>query len=195
MRQKKPCGPPILNSFFIPVFCLALVFATCHGHAQGSENGSESLKRIEEEFQKVHNQIHEVQKEATKTKAVQKAQEEFTRVMDEAMLKLSPDDKETLQRSKELLEKIRAHPNVDDPRVREQDLELKKMLLDYKFLERKLTPARREAAQEPQCQEKFEKLEEVLLKEMKKINPDIDQLMDHKEKLAAEYREIRQVAD
>ncbi len=150
---------------------------------------------VGEQFSEVHNQIREIQLKATETKAVKKAQAKFSEAMNQAMLKADPEIEKDLKRSNELLAKIRAHPDIDNPQAREQNMELKKMLLDYRYLERKLTPARKLAAEEPKCKEQLEKLEEVTLTEMKKINPDTQALMDKKETLAARYRELRKTVN
>lgn len=170
---------------------LAILFTVSLGHNLSAEVTRGDLLLIDEQFGEVHNQIYEIQKKAKETKAVKKAQDKFQQVMNKAMLKADSDIKEDLERSNELLEKIRNHPQIEDPRARETNLKLKKMLLDYRFLERKLSPARKEAAENPKCKEALEDLEKVTMAEMKKIEPGIQDLMDKKDSLAARYQELK----
>lgn len=180
---------------WVAFFALGLMINFVHAQpvTDPASSPTSQLQEVGKKFQEVHNQIHEIQKKATETKAVQKAQKEFVEAMNAAMLKADPEVEEDLKKSNELLEKIRSHPQIDDPVARERDLELKKMLLDYRFLERKLSPAREKAAEEPKPKEKFEKLQEVILVEMKKLNPDTQKLMDRKDALEDKYRELRRI--
>ncbi|MEM6883451.1 MAG: hypothetical protein AAF571_00360 [Verrucomicrobiota bacterium] len=172
-------------SLFLALFTIVVV------HSLPAEVTRGDLLLIDEQFGEVHNQIYEIQMKANETKAVKKAQAKFEETMNKAMLKLDPDIKDDLEQSNKLLEKLREHPQIDNPQAREMNLELKKMLLDFKFLERKLTPARKEAAEAPECKKELERLEEVTMTEMKKIAPNIQELMDKKEELATRYKELK----
>lgn len=196
-HQKKLHHSPQRKNLCAGFLFLLVMGAPLYGQTSTPDPATDTdiakLRQVGEQFQDVHNQIHEIQVKATQTKAVQKVQKEFTDAMNKAMLKIDPEIEEDLKRSNELLEKIRSHPQINDPRAREQDLELKKMLLDYQYLERNMTPVRREAAEEPECKEKFEKFQSTILAEMKKIDPNTQDLMDRKEKLASEYRDLRKI--
>lgn len=180
----------LLKHKLLTVLLLAL-WSAAPVSAQNNDIYTGELKDVGEQFREVHNQIHEIQLKAGETDAVKKAQDQFANVMNQEMLKADSSIEEDLNKSNALLKKIRNHPQINDPRAREQNLELKKMLLDYRFLERKLTPARKEAAEAEACKKALKNLEEVTMAEMKKINPDIQKLMDRKDALAAKYRELR----
>ncbi|MEM1157524.1 MAG: hypothetical protein AAF649_05505 [Verrucomicrobiota bacterium] len=171
------------------LFALLLILTAAQAQTR------DDLALVGEKFREVHNQIHEIQMQATQSDAVKKAQDQFSETMNKAMLQADPEIEEDLKKSNALLEQIRNHPEIDDPRAREMNLELKKMLLDYRFLERKLTPARKEASEAPECKKELENLEKVTLAEMKKIHPEIEDLMNRKEELAARYRELRRVVN
>lgn len=161
--------------------------------AQPDQETMEKMTELRSELQQIQTKISTVQQEAAAKPKVQEVQKKYRETLNKTMTEKQPEVAKLMEKSESLREELLAKPNIQDPAV-QQDPEIKPKLDEYRSLEQQIEPVRQEAAQDPACQEKFQEVREVLLAEMKKIDPEIEGLLEKSDQLSQEYLQLQQKA-
>ncbi len=163
-----------------------------NGDQQGAQaNLQLQVQELQQQFSQVNTRIQEVQQKAMQVEKVQQEQEKFNETINKVVAEKNPEAEGLIEKRQALFDKIVNNPELQKP-VEERGEALQKDIQEYQTLEQQVAPLIQQALSEPVVAESRTQLEEVLMDEMTKIDPETPQLFAMRDQLVDRYQQLMQ---
>lgn len=156
---------------------------------QQSQDLNQKMNELHSELEDVSSKLSDTYEEALKDKEVRDSLVEYEKVLRKEMVQLAPDLEESIDTYYKQMEELRDRdPENMDP---EERLAYQEQMTEHHGLKAQLTPVELQARQDEEVAEHQNELQQVLLAEMRDIEPDFEQLLARRNELAEEFSSIQ----
>ena len=152
----------------------------------------QKLKQIRTQLQSVDRTLNKAQEAAMEKKEVQQKQKTYLDEQKKQMLAIAPNQEKAINRRFELFEELARDQRGNEQE--EQELapkERQDKVKEFQQLNQSLRSTQKKADAKEAVSEKLEAYQEGLIEAMKEENEDVEQLLQKRQKLIAQYRQLR----
>ncbi len=150
------------------------------------------LEKVYAELMSVQQKLQVAEQRAAAKPEVVAQREQFEAAVEEAMIEEEPEVEAKLEKTKELVQKLRESPDFAKT-PDEQSPEFTADLTEFRSLQQELAVHRMEAIEkQPEVKAKGETLQKLFIKEMTKVEPDTPDLLAKRDALAERFEELKQ---
>lgn len=152
---------------------------------------SEEATKVQKEWLEVQGKLQQVEQQAAVRPEVVAESDKLTVMLEKSMTEKDPALEPKLKESKELLAKLRTDPELAKPQA-EQSPEFVESMRRFQSLETELAEKRNQiVATEPEVKSQYKVVQNVMVEEMTKIEPETPQLLAKRESLAKQFQELQ----
>lgn len=149
----------------------------------------QELIQVRQQLQQLEGRLQQIEQEAMEREELQQAQSEFIEKLREAAIASNPDVQSKLERQDELIGELEDSPELQKP-SEERSPEVTEKLTEFQRLRNEINPVVQSVATQPEMQERQAAFEEAVIEEMKKVDPEADQLLAQRAQLFGRYEQL-----
>lgn len=178
-------------------FSVLALFVSAPAMAQNAQNAQnqnqdmiqERLQKLQAELQGLNAEIYEVQNKANRSPEVQKALMNYNKVLTEEMKKIDPENKSLIDQRKETYEKL-LNLNAGEM-TPEKESQLQEVGEQFNSIRQQLAQTEAQANQTEKAAAAMEAYNQVVLKKMTAMDPQIEGKIEEREEIGKEFTDLR----
>jgi len=150
----------------------------------------QQLQQLQTELQTLDAQIQDVQSQANEDPKVRDALKNYSETLSEKMKEISPDQSDTIDRRQEIYKELLAL--TKDPEMSpEEQAKVQDLSQKFNSVRQELQMTEAQANQTESVQEALSEYNEVIVGEMAEIDPQIEDKIEKREEVRAEFSQLQ----
>lgn len=149
------------------------------------------LSELQSKVSEIDTQLQRAQQKALTVEHVQEKQSNYVTIWQSTMVKIAPSVEPKLEKRAQLATELTQSDELRKP-DNQRSPEFRERVQDYEKISAEIEPIAEKARQQPQVVVAYQDFNTAVAKEMEKVDPEVPQLFDQRQKLASEYQQIAQ---
>lgn len=191
-RQSRRGSPAVCTSLLMTTVLLTASnpLAAQQSSQDGEDRAKPSPVEIRQELREVQTRIQTAQRDAARLPEVQEKRDVHLEALESAMIEKDPEAEKLLERREDLASSLRDSGELQQP-PQERGEETNRMLQDYQQVNSRLQAAAEQVSGNEAVQEAYEAYQEIMLAEMKEVEPEVMDLIERQRELIRQFRQAQ----
>jgi hypothetical protein len=151
------------------------------------------VEKVKAQLLEVDTRIRAAQQKASQVETVKEKQENYEKTLRTAMVNEEPKVKSLLEKQDNLISELQKSDDLRKP-AEQRSPEFQQRYQEFQKLSAELSPIAQRTSEKPEVAETYKEFQTVLTTEMQKVEPAVPQLLQKREELVSQYRQLGQPA-
>ncbi|MDQ8184549.1 hypothetical protein [Pelagicoccus sp. SDUM812002] len=147
------------------------------------------LSKVSRQLVKIDQRINAVEKQAMLDSEPMEAEATYVEELKKAAIEKHPEVREKLERQEELISELKGDPELNMPPENRSE-EFAEKLDEFKGLRDEINPVVQSVSSDPEVRESYQAFQETVVKKMKELEPQTEELLAQRAELADRFQEL-----